>query len=41
MIYYKLRAIKINSSIYENDKDNNFKYYIMQCLNIINQKNSN
>ena len=34
----QLKTIKINSSIYENDNDNNFKYYIIQYLNIINQQ---
>ena len=33
----QLKTIKINSSIYENDNVNNFKYYIIQYLNIINQ----
>ena len=33
-----IKLIKENNSIYENDKDNNFKLYIIECLKIINDK---
>ena len=34
----KIKSIKENCSIYENDKDNNYKLYIIECLKIINDK---
>ena len=33
-----LKSIKINSCVYKNDNENNFKYYVIQYLNIINKK---
>ena len=33
-----IKLIKENSSIYENDKENNFKLYTIECLKIINDK---
>ena len=33
-----VKLIKENSSIYENDKENNFKLYTIECLKIINDK---
>ena len=33
-----VKLIKENSSIYENDKENNFKLYTIECLKIINHK---
>ena len=33
-----IESIKKNSSIYENDKENNFKLYTIECLKIINDK---
>ena len=33
-----IKSIKENSSIYENDKENNFKLYTIEYLKIINDK---
>ncbi len=33
-----IKAIKENISIYEKDKENNFKLYIIECIKIINDK---
>ena len=33
-----IKLIKENCSIYENDKENNFKIYSIECLKIINDK---
>ena len=33
-----MKLIKDNSSIYDNDEENNFKYYYLQFLNIIKNK---
>ena len=33
-----IKLIKENCSIYENDKENNFKIYSIECLKIINEK---
>ena len=34
----KFKLIKENSLIYENDKENNFKLYTIECLKIINNE---
>jgi hypothetical protein len=33
-----IKLINDNCSIYENDNNNNYKYYSIKCLNIINEK---
>ena len=33
-----IKLINDNCSIYENDNNNNYKYYSIKCLNIINDK---
>ena len=33
-----IKSIKENCLIYENDKENNFKIYSIECLKIINDK---
>ena len=33
-----IKLINDNCSIYENDNNNNYKYYSIECLNIINEK---
>ena len=33
-----IKLINENYSIYENDNNNNYKYYSIECLNIINEK---
>ena len=33
-----IKLIKDNNSIYENDNNNNYKYYSIECLKIINDK---
>ena len=33
-----IKLINDNCSIYENDNNNNYKYYSIECLNIINKK---
>ena len=33
-----IKLINDNYSIYENDNNNNYKYYSIKCLNIINEK---
>ena len=33
-----IKLIKENNSIYENDKENNYKLYTIECLKIINDK---
>ena len=33
-----IKLINDNNSIYENDNDNNYKYYSIECLKIINDK---
>ena len=34
----QIKVINENSSSYENDNDNNYKYYSIQCLNLIKEK---
>ena len=33
-----IKVIKGNISIYKNDKENNFKFFTIECLKIINDK---
>ena len=33
-----IKLIHENSSIYENDNKNNYKYYSIECLKVINEK---
>ena len=33
-----IKSIDDNSSIYENDNDNNYKYYFIDCLKVIKEK---
>ena len=33
-----VKSIKENNDIYKNDKENNFKNYIFECLKFINNK---
>ena len=33
-----IKLINDNNSIYENDNNNNYKYYSIECLKIINDK---
>ena len=36
--FQNIQSMKENCSIYENDKENNFKIYSIDCLKIINDK---
>ena len=32
-----IKVIKENSSVYKNDNENNYKYYPIECLKMINE----